>query len=792
MVSSRDIQLAPPVFAPKRVKELSDLPRRRFVNTSDFERGAADRYSIDWRVGRLAEEGLFEGIYPEGVSQIAAFIEKTILEKKQLTKQAKDLIDLMLAISLNGSYGVLETNRSGLIKVLNLLEADSEDFNWFYKRVTSHLSQSQLLKMQEAVLGLRYKNKKIDFASKHKLITEIIKLFNHCEFDDYKITNIHDSTSFLGLDASGKEAIVWQKLELSRSGDGNLARLAGVIAWRNWLFKEPILKAYCLKNGIDFNKLPFSKRAALTKKAISRFSKAKLAEIIDESIQVELDRRKKSLEVEENPKFINKRVSMGIELEMSGLIFELAIIYAWYENLDRSLAGDSIAYSNEIERLFKQMGEFKDQKEVADKFKVKKSDIAQIIKSFRKDLTADELNDLKKQVEPIISDLPDKSLKDSLELWLKDNPINLDVLQLIQKIWETKFDSVNQSFTKSRESFRSLFLKTPKTHSKYISQSVFANEMPPEYPDIAKKLLDIFKHHMGQIQPLGHKLRRDAFGEYALAHTSGNFKDPYRFNLRETWELAKTAFHNLNVDNRPMHVTIGWKEDVDKRRISISLDLVYKESSLLNFALMSTGWTNRSFITEFKEKNEAKLAAEGTKATVSKIKDIGQGRLINFRESSRSLYGVEFRGFSPAPGMDQARLFSALGNLGTAMKAYMVVESVSDDKDDKEKVDDVDLKLHKIWQKFRNKVEIIYGRAGTLPSLFKANDWQSDDFSQPITNFYLKMSEDLDKDEGLVADMRKLIQETISDVDQVFDQSSQVPDKESVFSSILKKIGFKK
>lgn len=791
MISSKDNQLVPPIYAPKRVKDLIQFPAEGF-NKLKVKKESSRSGELLLSIKRIITEGLVGDIGRQRIHRVLDAVKKIFLEEKKLTKEAKYLINLLLAISVNGNFFLLNKNKECLLEILKLFKKDDKDFDWFYKKVASYLTESQFTKLQEAYSGSDSKNTKNNFKGKQKIAARIISLFNDRNESQIPVL-IKDSTSFLGLDNSAMEAVCWKELELSRSGSDDFARLAGTIAWRNWLFKEPLLKEFCLKNGYGYDSLSFIQKAKLTKEAVSHFAAKESARILNKATETELNRRKKTLEIETNPKFIDKRVSLGIELEMSGLSFELAIIYAWYENLDRSLVGDSVAFNNEIEKLFKQLLHIKDQKKAIDKLEPNSQKIVQIIEKFRDDLTAEEQADLKKQVLPIIAELPDRNLRRQFKLWLKDNPLTSEVLDLIQKLWKNKRDAAAMSYSESRETFRSFLTKPIQGRNEYYTQSINGRDLPIDYPDVAKKLIDIFKHHMGQAQALGHEIGGDAYGEYSLAYTSGNFKDPYRVNLRETWELAKTSFHNLDVDERPMHVTIGWKEDMDKRRILIPERLATKESSLMNFAMLSTGWANRNFIDKFKEKNEKKLAEVGKTAAINSYMDSGKGELVkNRRNENEKVWGIEFRGFSPTPGLDQARLFSSLGSLGTAMKAYMVVES---DSLAGVKLDAVDRKLHEIWQRFSNEVKAIHNKYGFFPDLFNAKAWQTVSYSEPLTNFYLKMAEDLDKDEGLVADMRKLVQGTTKQIDEVFSQvPDEVPEKKrkNILAGLLAKVGFKK
>ena len=237
--------------------------------------------------------------------------------------------------------------------------------------------------------------------------------------------------------------------------------------------------------------------------------------------------------------------------------------------------------------------------------------------------------------------------------------------------------------------------------------------------------------------------------------------------MRQTWELAKAGFHDLELKSRPIHATIGWKEDKKTRNFEIYNSDLLKKASILNFALMTTGWTNMQAIIDIKEQS-AINDINGMTTEITKFTDTGKREMLLTRISlDEKIEAIEFRGLRPKKN-DHARLFSALGNLGTIMKANLIVESNSIQPPGK--ADDVDKKLSDIWVKFERKVLDIYNTFENIPSLHVANEWVNSGYLPEITNFYHKIIEDLDKSDGVVIQMRNLIRETNMEIQAVFEE----------------------
>lgn len=762
----KDTQSESPVFSTKRAKGLLKLPER-----VSREMNRTKNSDIFDTLETLAEEiksGSFRNMSAWLVPQISNYIEKVLIEKNSLSSESKYLIKTLLAFSFANNNIVIKSCEESLMKIIGKLVQfeNKDDLNWLFETLVSYLSKSQKSKLQEAYLSESTDDSLIESGGKYLLTLKLIKLFySHVRM--MHMVNM-DSPGFLNLDNSAKEAVCWKELEFSRSKNPDFARLAGTIAWRNWLFKEPLLKAYCKQNDLDFKQLNFGQKADLTKKILTQFSQEEMAQILDEATSVELERRKAVLKTETNPKLINRRVSVGIELEVKTPPFELAVIYAWFENLDRSLANDSIAFNSEIDKLFQQIIKIKILMEDILDYTHASSAIGEISEGYEKRIYVGKQEELKEKVNLLISIIPEQQFANGLHAWLIENKVNLEVLELIKKYFEKILIIVRGKLELEKRNFIFPLTETNNTDPKYNVQAIIGSTLRADLPDISHVLLDIFKHHMGQSQMLGHGIGGDAFGEYALAYTSGNFKKPYSAHLRETWELAKTAFHSLETKKRPMHATIGWKEDSKNRELLIQEEIVKQESSLLHFALFCTGWMNREDILEFRDINRLKQAEGRRNATVEQYKDTGRGYLIRTRSDEDGLYGVEFRGLSPAGGMDQARLFEAFGDLGTAMKAYIFVESRK--LNSLGKIDSIDLKLHRIWKKFKEKVKKIHEQYNDFPNLYDADSWKSYTHSHTLTNLFLVLSEDLDDEKGLVASMRNLIKETTEEINTYLDR----------------------
>lgn len=564
-------------------------------------------------------------------------------------------------------------------------------------------------------------------------------------------------------------------------------RLAGALAWKHWLFKEPLLKAFCAKNGKDFHQLTFSEKAMFTKKATRRFSKKKMAEVIDQTIRDELTLLKNKLKPETRKEFLNKQVSMGVEREIGIVPFDLAAMYAWYENVDREIHGDSLPFAQETNELFQLVAQIKDNQEKIGQLTQKIGTLEQITDALKKDATISS-SDLHSLATSIIDGISDQQVKSALAKILENglffDPSVLDGIK--NTILQRSINVAKDVSTRLKLTFNNLLQRSKDNYDDY--KVLGSKELGNPYSNLARKMLDIFMYHMGQSQSLGHLVKSDSLGEYALQSTSGNFKNPYRVNLRESSELFKNLFFDPTI-SAPIHITIGWHEDAVEREVHLTEDKVVPEASVLHFALIASTLGDKKTVDLYRKENEKFQTQEKRDGVVSSFKDTGRGLLIRRRwdQATKTFFvAVEFRGFSPEPGVDQVRFFSSIGNLGTAMKSYLFVEQMQSEN---KQPDAIDLALAQIWVDFRQKVELIYGQYGDIPPLTNANRWlktvsdidsqttskENPEFSQEkTTRFYQKLSEEQHKENGLVAQMKQLIVQTTQQIEAVFKEPSEL------------------
>lgn len=771
-----------PVNASIQTKDLFSQPKKIIEEDKSIK-----QMSVVSEINRtMVENGGIDAIDQFEINRLTSFIDLRLEKGGKFDTETQVAIKLLLLMTLSKDERVLTSARSKLFDLIKLIsknkkqsrlwpsktgsdKVNEENLNWFYDQVISNFTESQIKKIIETH-GLD-SNMDIENPTKEQkkeLLEKLINLStNNIKILDSKYSvrfiSKNDSPSYFGLDNCGKEAICWQQLEMSRSKNIDYGRLAATIAWKTWLFKKPLLKDYCLKNNIKHESLNFSEKARLTREAVLSYSEKEIATILDSSIEAELEKRKSLLKVEENQKFINKRVSMGIELEIGEPPFETALIYAWYENLDREQYDDSIAYSEKIEEMFKNLSALRDKESELQGINKKLSVSDQLLNDFTSDEDSKKEN-LLNRVNNLIDEIESEEIKMNLKNWLQTNEVNKEFLEVIKSYWESKYKRTQLEVRKANLIFYS-FLDKERTQDYQPQRTASNKSLPIRASNETYILLDLFSHHMGKIQAIGHSVGTDAYGEYNLAYTSANFREPYRVNIRQNWELAEAGFHDLEIKSRPIHASIGWDEDREKRKFHLKTESLRRKASVINFALMTTGWTNMQVIIDIKNNNEA-IKKDGMITVVSEHRDTGRSKMVRERpDGEPNCYAVEFRGLSPRKN-EHGRLFPALGNLGTIMKANLVAESDSEYSTDI--ADDVDKKLSEIWIRFETKVTDIYNQFTSIAPLYDANAWANERSSNSVKNFYLKVVEDYDKSDGVVAQMRSLILETNKEIDTVF------------------------
>ncbi len=703
------------------------------------------------------------------IYQVVDFFDAKIGSKKNLDLETKLAIKSLLLLTLATNRDYLSKIREKLFVVVKTVSENKKDLQWFYDTVISNFTESQVSKLVEAygldpTIDLKYhtKKQKIEVLERLLILSTDLKYFPKGYELNY--LNKNDSASFFGLDNSTKEAVCWQELEMSRSHNKDLARIAATIAWKTWLYKKPLLKEYCKKNNIDHGSLSFSQKAKFTKEAVDSYSEEETAEILEASIEKEVENRKSVLKVEKDVRFIDKRVTMGSEMEIGVPPFEAALIYAWYENLDREPAGDSVAYPEKIKEMFDVLATYYDKKQELVVVEIKLSKAEMLINK----LTAEksETPEIREQVVSLINDISEKDVRLGLLGWLETEAIIPEFLEILTTYWENKSEYTKREVEKAKSIFTKFLVVNEGKTFKFLNQrSVTSANLPDKASNEAKMLLGVFGHHMGQIQAFGHPVGSDAFGEYKLQYTGANFKQPYRVNLRHMWELAETGLHDLELKDRPFHTTIGWQEDLKERRLIFPEFKVLKRASVINFALMTSGWLNMEQIINLKEQIKINQK-EGLETFIKTFTDTGRIKMLRTRmQDFKNCTSMEFRTLKPRK-VDQVKLFPALGNLGTIMKAYLITES--DKELNTQKADEVDNKLSEIWIKFENRADDIYKQFENIPPFYDANCWVDEQYLQQLNNFYKKIIEDLEKTDGVLAQMRKLIAETTKEIEAVF------------------------
>lgn len=758
------------IYSNQKTHDLINAPKEI------VKKGKEKRISYEIREpyldGEMNDNDLSGDDYQD-VQDIDTYLEK-YLENKNLKfdKNIQYCTAVLLRLTISDHESYVQTANNELKKIIEALKNNQTEFNRLYNYILKYFSKSQISKLNQA-----YLKKETNFESaenKFKFLLKIVELIAPNSTKEKNIVNENEPQEFLGLDKHVREAVAWKELEYSRSKNKDLSRLAGAIAVKVWLFKEPLLKKYCEFKKIDFNSLKFSQKAKLTKKAMGYYSKDKIAEILDEAVEKELEKRKKTFSPELKTKYKNKRVSIGVELETGIPPFEIATMFSWYENIDRKSAGDSLVFAQTFEQIFEDFAKYKDIQQNMDI--LEKCELI-ITKNDKKRKSKEIIE----KVKSIINDIENTKVKNSfLDFLEKSKSVSMEFVTFLKKYLDTELQI-------AKAKYYSFKIKQKYEKRKY--DSVAGDEMEgidENLPDKSHQLMDVFRHHMGQIQSLNHSVNGDAYGEYNLDYFRGNLKNSHRFYLREIWELSKAGFHDLELKDRPLHVTIGWKNDDDKedddeennelipddsweviRSEIIKKDeyiMLQKEASILNFALLTSGWGNKDFIFKLNQRKNA------DSKLISDYSDSGRASIIRSRLKRKKngkfiISAVEFRDFSTNQ-RDLPRLLQSLEQLGTAMRGFLTLEG---NKKNNQKKHNVDKKLHKIWLTFAKKVEDIHDKFDDAPPLYDANSWINNDCSEKVNSYYKKLIEDFNKPDGVVIEMRNLIRKTVAEIEAVFE-----------------------
>lgn len=714
------------------------------------------------------------------INGLGNFVLEEIKNEKYFTPLAKLSVKIIFFSSFENIARVSTLTKKLLEISKSLVNLNDGSYNEFYDLLTENLSSSQLKKLYDAFVPeealpevtaklktrkrkkqertrkraiKKRNNRTVSIKNRVKVTEAIINLMDNR--NRYGSTpnsvNSNYKVSFFGLDDSAREAVCWRELEREKTGNKDLARLAGAVAWNIWLFKKPLLQKYCEEKGIEYKKLGFLETAELTKEAMAYFSEEEIGEILDGAVERKMKGYERRYVEGAKEKKKGHAVSIGAEFEIIKPKFELGLIYAWYESLDREKRGDKLTDNPKIEEGFMLLAEVKDAKRDYEYLFKELEALEEFLNGpYIKGMPPGDLKNLKKRR---------KEYRQNLK---KAEKYYLGITKLLEKL-----------------------LLIPDEESTYSPQNSFSRSTGwvdfPKVSDIAIEAFDMFTHHMSQLQSLGHRHTTDSFGEHAFDFNEGDStRDPYGLYLREIWELAEGGFHDLEVDRRPLHVTLGFYEyaleakeknrakflEIGYNDFSNGKELkIYQESSLLNFVMYSTGWANRELIESFRDLDRKKKKRK-QRATIVSFKDTGRSTAIRARHEGTTALGLEFRMFAPSK-RDLPRLFSALGDLGTAMVSYIKINEGGSDK-----IDKVDLELAEVWGDFREKAMNIYMsgfsenyklkliQSGEYKKLFfDANYWVkgNPDF---VNQFYRKMSDDFDQPEGVVADMRTLVRDT--------------------------------
>lgn len=771
-----------PVFGTGNVKGLFDVPKltkkgREKRASKDllrtFQYADFDDINFDSHNEELDVFDDFRYLISEMVEQGA----------KVFNKNLEIVSNLLLWFSLSNDTQVSAFIEVNLSKIVDIFAHDEKEFNKLYRMITEkHFRESQLQKLLKIHFGEAEPLESLTLEKKVIFIKKLIAFIVGRSTNKFLSKN--DSVSFLALDNHIKEAKIWRELELKESGNEDYARLAGTIATKIWLFKEPLLKRYCQEFTIDFVNLSFSQRAELTKKALDHFSDDEITTILDGAVLTELNKRKQQFPEEKRVRFVGKRVSMGAEFETGAMPFELATNFAWYENIDRERFGDSVVFKDSFNNLFELLAKYRDLRET---FLVTKSCLLEIEK-IENDFSTSEIDQKKltTRVNSLIAKIRVSDIKEKFIQYVESGgEVNLALVGVLKQFFTAQLKDSERQMLVARNSFYD-FLYAKDQRRKYEEVAETSTDLLSSMRDEAHQLKDIFVHHLAESQAIGHTISADAHGELGADFVRGGLKDNYRFYSREIWELAKAGFHDLELESRPIHLTVGFKSLVDEieffkgdlpprkkleKQSKLNKDIL-RNFSIINFAFTVAGFANRSFVFDLKkqmaEKGKEELSFYG-------FTDTGRNQVLRKREDSESrIVAMEFRDFSPDI-KNIPRLFESVGDISTAAKANLVIEHNTAISRRKFRID---RQLNKIWQHFENEVLKIYEMfPADCPdiddaNLFSAHSWSdSSSYSEKLRKvaiFYQKIITDWDKPDGVVALMRRLIIKTQKRVDKVF------------------------
>ena len=784
----------------------------------------------------LRQETLSNVVVNFRVFDFSRMIHEDIAEQSELSEAAKASIELLLAYTFVGSDEDDRLSvRSSLLSIWKRLQEKQVGVTWMYELVTKQLHSHELQRLIEAYYpgkDVTYFERKfgeekntVDARKLPRYIGKLLGSFLGSEPEEMqdvyqdegdsdarssseedadivaKLLTLYtkhyhrdviagSSSSFLGLDHVGREAVCWRELEMSRSGNEFYARLCALIAWKTWLFKKPLLKEYCVQKDIDHTSLTISERATYTQEAVAHFSPEQCREILEQAIETEIERRKRVF-TEEKEEYKGKKVSIGVELEIIEPPHDVAVLFAWYENIDRELQGEKPLFAEEIAELFPKLAAWKDAENQAAHIARVAGKVEALHEQLENRTEAPDSPeeekvqqlDLLKQAVSLISR---EGIRKPFQAFLKKNTFEaLDVAftQMVLENLRKEMDLRALKVKESKMAFYS-FAQQNDLHG-YGNMGYEGSYIPLSHKDIdtqsttSLKLFDAFKHLMGQSQSLGHFYSWDSLGEYALLPLSGDFKDPYGAYAREIWEMAHVGFHDLEVEERPMHITLGWEPYLE-RGIYIPSESVYQESSILNVATIATGCGYRKYIDDFKAEDAQAKADGKDPIIINKYGDSGRSTILRprYNDSKSNMKAIEFRGFAPSKN-DIPRLFKQLGYLGTAMIASIAVDYA--DEYDASIVDGTDRKLAAVWVTFKEKMEKVYAAFPSFPPLEIANSWSESDLVfndsgdyerryPAVTDFYREIANSIDEPVGFVADVRAIVSEAERGVKEVFSE----------------------
>ncbi|MCC6711079.1 MAG: hypothetical protein IT416_01875 [Candidatus Pacebacteria bacterium] len=695
----------------------------------DLPEQTADNLSLDVRLREMINQFQRTGLYyfDDYFSFYRKDIEEVLEETNgQMTKRLEIVTRFLLLVSLSTQTAGIAAEY--LYKIVNELAENKDELKKLVDLLTANLSASQLAKLEAAYFS---KNNEKNPNRPTTFAHFLINLYSS-HSDVGPVNNYNYSTSFFSLDEHMKEAVCWQKLEFSESGNPDLSRLAAAIATKVWLFKVPLLKKYCEEKQIDFLSLSFTQRIEHTKAALEHFSEEEKNKILDGAVELELKKRKKRFKPETRKKFLNKRTSIGAELEVGLIPYEAISTYFFYESMDREKS--DLFDSRPVKNITEAVANYKDLESQAAICDRNFGIVGQLIKQVQ---TGQGIENQTELIKQLVGQMVNQEKKALFSKYLEQgSEVNEQFLKFFQDYWKVESLRLKFAIVKAKEALES-FLKNEDSHE--------------------REIYSLFRHHMSQIRLISkHRTGTDAYGEYRLDFAKGKLKSTAAFYTREMWDLAEAAFHDMDLDNKPTQITVGWEIDSITEMLNPMKEM-YKELSVLNFAAFVSGWANRKFITDLIKKQVGK-----DERLVKSWRNTGRGELLRDRGIPGQL---EFRGFSPGK-YDQPRLLEAVGYLSTAARGYVAIKLNESIKTRKEFAPD--RKLAAVWKKFKKGVIAIQQKfPGSTPSLENANSWSSSEYNSGIDNFFKKIVEDWDKDDGVSAEMRKLIRATVKEIKKI-------------------------